>query len=197
MTTGFNIRRNMTTTETVESYGQVSPSWKNLITGETMSWDMRNNMLSYAAPLAMAKAFGGDFSSIPNCIGFIYGDREPDPFGREMTWNDLMADLDEKSDDIQIQTFSSSPSVQTSVEDGKTVNAVTFHAHSTSEAGLNGIEFAAGTTVYQAVLLNKSGDSSDPKYTILARVSLKKNGGRYAVKPEDFEIALDWRVKFL
>lgn len=144
---------------------------------------------------------------------------------RQQTWNDLKIELAEKNADIQVQPFSYSPSLSkvtrninidsnsapantSESSSGNTQvteegTAVTFHMHSDSVTkGAFGVyNSAAGSTsstifttdtyIYQAVLLNKTGNN----YKVLARVSLGENGVYY-MKPENFEVAIDWTVKF-
>ena len=193
--------------------GSVRPEFVNLATGRTMSWDDRHNTLTYSASMAMAAAFGGDPRHIPNRIGFIYGSGDSSQesvstsFDRNQTWESLRNDLGDDKD-VQIRPFSYSPSMKTtektdsssSSSSSSDVDAkfysVTFHACSDSQTpGAihpdSGKIFTADMRVYQAVLLNVTGDDK----TVLARVSLA-DGGTYKSKPKDFEIALDWTIKF-
>ena len=220
----------MKTTDTMNSRGQVSPSFIDIRTGERVAWPARHNTLSYDAAHAMALAFGGDDSLVPNRVGLVYGPSGDTSFSRidrDQAWDDLVYDLSSKRADVQVQPFSYSPSfVQigagSSGSSGSSGSlgssespdpsgdkqgwAVVFHAHSdsvtsgaigsvgssgSSGSGESGMIFTSGMYIFQAVLLNYSGG----KYTVLARVSLD-NAGTYYAKPENFEVALDWTVKF-
>ena len=76
-------------------------------------------------------------------------------------------------------------------------NAVTFHAHSDSQTPgsfgtcTDGRIFDTNMRIYQAALLN----ITDRETYVLARVSLK-HGDVYLAKPDGFEVALDWTIKF-
>lgn len=76
-------------------------------------------------------------------------------------------------------------------------NAVTFHAHSDSQTPgsfgtcTDGRIFDTNMRIYQAALLNITGGET----YVLARVSLK-HGDVYLAKPDGFEVALDWTIKF-
>lgn len=211
----------MKITEIMNTKGMVTPSFIDIRTGKRVEWTMRHNTLSYSAAEAMACAFGGDPSFIPNRIGIIYGAEEDpqfdNPISREQSWDSLREELADKNADIQVQSFSYSPSVKKitrNISDGSSSSpshdpitgegtAVTFHMHSDSvtegifgtynddaNAAVSTI-FTTNTRIYQAVLLNKNRDT----YKVLARVSLDSNG-RYYTKPENFEVAIDWTVKF-
>lgn len=216
----------MKKTDTMNSRGQVTPSFIDIRTGERVPWPARHNTLSYDAAHAMALAFGGDDSLLPNRIGFVYGPNGSTTFSRidrAQSWDDFVYDLSSKSANVQIQPFSYSPSFAQVGGDGSSGSgpasassespdpsgdkqgwAVVFHAHSDSvtpgaigASGGSGSSsssssiFSSSSYIFQAVLLN----SSNGKYTVLARVSLD-NGGTYYTKPENFEVALDWTVKF-
>ena len=218
----------MTTSDMINAKGQVSPCFVNLKTGEKMPWEQRHNTISFDATHAMALAFGGDRSMIPNKIGFVYGEADASisfaTISRQQSWSDLVYELQEKGANLQVQPFSYSPSFtqisrpagrasgsgssgasgasgDSSKDDTAVVSyagwAVTFHAHSDSVTpgaigySSDSMIFTSGNAIFQALLLNKTND----KYTILARVSLD-HGGTYYTKPENFEVALDWTIKF-
>lgn len=202
--------------------GFVTPYFVNRNTGEEIRFEKRKNQLSYMSAEAMAAAFGGDPSFIPSRVGFIYGPAGAEftgGIGRRQTWQSLLNELANASADVQVVSFSYSPSLGggsggASVDDSssssgesspaeegdycninppKASNEVTFHAVSNShDAGARGtIAFKTDDYIYQAVLLGvKNG-----KHYVISRVSLG-NGGTYLQKPEGFEIALDWTVVF-
>jgi hypothetical protein len=108
------------------------------------------------------------------------------------------------SPDATSSSIASSPESDSSNEDEKVSYpgwAVTFHAHSDSVtagkfgtvgSGSSGsMIFTSGMYIFQGLLLNERSG----KYTILARVSLD-NSGTYYAKPDNFEIAIDWTIKF-
>lgn len=210
----------MTATETMGSRGFVEPSFIDIRTGKRMPWHGRHNTLSYDAAHAMALAFGSDDSLVPNRIGIVYGvenDTEFATIDRYQPWDSFVHELQDVGADVQIQPFSYSPSFTQVTKGGVSSGdssddsgsgqeaqqgwAVTFHAHSDSVtpgalgtaggSSSSGMIFTSGMYIFQAVLLNESGS----KRTVLARVSLD-NAGVYYAKPENFEIALDWTVKF-
>lgn len=217
----------MKAADIVRSRGHVVPSFVDIATGRRIPWDGRHNTISFDATHAMALAFGGDSSLIPNKIGIIYGSTQSTDFatvGRSQSWTDLVHEMQDKHADVQVQPFSHSPSflpitrggsssastVSSSPEESPAQEAespsstqypgwaVTFHAHSDSctpgaadTASSGAMIFTTGMYIFQAVLLNETRG----KYTILARVSLANNGVYYT-KPENFELALDWTIKF-
>lgn len=87
-------------------------------------------------------------------------------------------------------------------------NIVEFHAvtrtghgakyiYPTTGDGLYCGALAKGNAIHRAILLGDSKEYSTRRkeYTVLAMVDLKKNG-KYREKPENYELALDWRVTF-
>lgn len=202
----------MKTNDKIRSKGQVTPSFIDIKTGKKIPWGSRHNTISFDATHAMALAFGGDDSLIPNRIGIIYGGENAtfDTIGRNQSWDELSNELTDDGANVQVQPFSFSPSFeQISRSDINSTSdvtypgwSVTFHAHSDSNtpgaisssspgSGSDVSIFTSGTKIYQAVLLNESLG----KYTILARVSLDSNGSYYT-KPDNFEVAIDWTIKF-
>ena len=184
--------------EIMNARGEVTPSFVNIATGERVPWPSRHNTLSYDAAKAVAMALGGDASLIPDRIGIIFGDEETTSFktiDRNQTWSELQEELRELSADVQIRPFSYSPSlVSVSKSDTESGWGVVFHSHSDSStegAVSSGNIFTSGKYIFQAVLLHKNSED----YTVLARVSLI-SGSKYLQKPENFEVALDWTVKF-
>lgn len=183
----------------------------------------RHNTLSYDAAGAVAAAYGGDTSCIPKYIGFIYGnDSSPTELAevtdRDMRWSDVKSEMKEIGGNILVCRFISTPELSTNEgEPGSDDqpsgeyhdNAVTFrsctrsgaagtYAFDTSEESGFAGEFKDGMYLYHAVLLGDVPCQScqeEKQYRILARVSLEK-GGRFRKKPEDYELALDWKVSF-
>jgi len=192
--------------------GFVTPSFVDVKTGEKVPFKVRHNTLSYMSAEAMAAAFGGDPSYIPSKIGFVYGESGSGPSGeisRTQTWDMFMDELSDSGSDVQIVSFSYSPSLggekpasgssdssSPGHEGGDYTNikptgsnAITFHAVSNSQtAGYRGsAAFKMDDYAYQAVLLGYH----ERKYYVLSRVSLDD-----AQKPDGFEIALDWTIVF-
>lgn len=195
--------------------GFVNPSFVEVGTGTRIPFKMRHNTLSFMSAEAMAAAFGGDPSYIPSMVGFIYGKSNGSFVGditRRQSWDDLMDSLNDNSADIQIVSFSYSPSLggentdpSGSSSSGENEsdysnikptgsNAITFHAVSNSQdAGFLETEaFKTNDYIYQAVLLGYNGG----KRYVISRVSLKDPNLGYLRKPENFEVALDWTVVF-
>lgn len=142
---------------------------------------------------------------------------------RDMSWSDVGAEMRRIGGNILVSRFSSVPELSTNpgYEDSNDSNdsndagpryngnAVTFRACTRSGAagtyafdtstgsGFAG-EFGDGMYLYHAVLL---GDGrcrrcqDEREYVVLARVSLAK-GGSFRMKPEDYELSLDWKVTF-
>lgn len=202
--------------------GFVAPCLVDLNTGRRIPFGVRKNTLSYMSAEAMAAAFGGDPSYIPARIGFIYGTDESTlsgNIGRSQNWDDLKLELGNAGADIQVVSFSYSPSLggwsaggspdssdsgdsgsDAYYEDYCTIkptgaNAITFHAVSNSQdqGELGGAAFGSGAKILQAVLLGL-GKKPD-EYYVISRVSLDKNGTPQT-KPEGFELALDWTIVF-
>jgi hypothetical protein len=178
---------------------------------------MKCNTLLYAFPTAMAKALAGDPSMLPTHIGFIYGDSGSSeatftwtPGDRDVTWSSIADEIAVSGEgakfNMQISRLDYTPSLST-VALGEAANssnnAVSFTG--ITESGSEGVTLAfAGaqyetaegiaenSTIYQAVLLAKTGESS---YTALARVDLKD--GTYPVKSSDArEFSVFWRIAF-
>lgn len=195
--------------ETLQARGFVDPAFVNPETGERIPWGNRHNTLTYLSASAMAAAFGGNADCIPNSIGIIYGsgDAPSDDLSRSQNWEALGVELKDKKANVQIRSFSYSPSITASDEvyEGREIkgNMVTFHMCSDSQTGGafpygEAAIFNNGQKIFQAVLLNVK-DGRAP--LILARVSLEdktasSSGSSYKAKPENFEVALDWTVKF-
>ena len=195
--------------ETLQARGFVDPAFVNPVTGERIPWDNRHNTLTYLSASVMAAAFGGNADYIPNSIGIIYGSggAPSDDFSRSQDWEALGAELEGKKANVQIRSFSYSPSITASDEvyEGREAkgNMVTFHMCSDSQTGGafpygEASIFNSEQQIFQAVLLNVR-DGRSP--LILARVSLEdkaasSSGSSYKAKPDNFEVALDWTVKF-
>jgi len=204
--------------------GYVSPFMVDVRTGKRIPFGMRRNTLSYMSAEAMAAAFGGDPSYIPARMGFIYGPETATlsgSIGRRQSWDELILELGNANADVQVVSFSYSPSLggwrdggdsgsssssdSSSGSDGAPyegdyctikptgANAITFHAVSnSSDGGMRGSDaFKNGDRIFQAVLLGWHGGD----YYVISRVSLDKNGS-FQQKPQGFEIALDWTIVF-
>ena len=191
--------------------------------GARIPFVARHNTLSYAAAGAVAAAYGGDDTFVPKYIGFIYGgDSSPtelaDLSDRDMRWDDVKSEMKRIGGNILVCRFISPPELSTNQPDPGSAeedpkeysdNAVTFrsctrsgaagtYAFDTSEESGFAGEFGDGMYLYHAVLLGDGPCQScqeEKEYRILARVSLEK-GGRFRKKPEDYELALDWKVSF-
>ena len=193
---------------------------------EKIPFSARHNTLSYMAAGAVAAAYGGDTSLVPKYIGFVYGDDASpteiaDVSDRDMRWDDVKEEMKTIGGNILVCRFLSPPELSTNPGSGDSNdsndrgygeyknNAVTFRActrsgaagtyafDTSSESGFAG-EFGDGMYLYHAVLLGEVPCQScqeEREYTVLARVSLEK-GGRFRKKPEDYELALDWKVSF-
>lgn len=212
-------KRRMKRSETAcVAKGFVAPSLTNVVTGEKIPFELRHNTLSYTSAEAMAAAFGGNPSYIPARVGFIYGGSGSAIDGaisRSQSWDALMDQLKANDADIQVVSFSYSPSLGGEKPDSSSSesdsssdpggdysnikpggsNAVTFHAVSNSQdVGERDKTkaFGYGDSIYQAVLLGLH----DGKYYVLSRVSLADKSAGYLKKPENFEVALDWTVVF-
>ena len=199
--------------------GYVNPSFVDVRTGERIPFKIRHNTLSYMSAEAMAAAFGGDPSYIPSKVGFIYGESNnaPDIGGRLQTWESLKNGLASASADVQVVSFSYSPSLggekQGNSSDSSSSsssfdesvycnikptgsNAITFHAVSNSSDGGEidkSSVFKAQDRIFQAVLLGFNAG----KHYVISRVSLyDDNAGDYLQKPENFEVSLDWTIVF-
>ncbi len=181
--------------------GEVSPRFLNVSTGEVVEWPRRHNAISRAATTVIAATLGGDESMIPNRIGIVYGAQETPNFSeisRDQDWDALKTELESKRADVQVSPFSYTPSLSSVTRsDGAVGSGVTFHSHSDDVTkGAFGTAdstiFTTGEYIYQAVLLNVR-DGRNP--IIVARASLK-GGSEYYTKPKNFEVAIDWTIKF-
>lgn len=197
--------------------GVVNPYFIDVSTGRKIPFSRRNNQLSFMSAEAMAAAFGGDPSYIPSKVGFIYSPLDAVFSGyidRRQTWDALIRELGSANADVQVVSFSYSPSLggydfgggdssdSSGSGDGSSdyctikptgSNAITFHAVSNSQdKGARGtVPFKQNDYIYQAVLLGSHGG----EYYVISRVSLDKNA-TYLQKPNRFEIALDWTIAF-
>jgi hypothetical protein len=184
----------------------------------------RHNTLSYCAAGSVAAAYGGDTSLVPRYIGFVYGN-DPSPtelaevVDRDMRWDEVKSEMKRIVGNILVCRFVAPPELSTNPGEPDSAessgsgeyenNAVTFrsctrsgaagtYAFDTSEESGFAGEFGDGMYLYHAVLLGDVPCQScqeEKRYRILARVSLEK-GGRFRKKPEDYELALDWKVSF-
>lgn len=129
--------------------GFVSPSFVDVATGERMPFCVRSNKLSYMSAEAMAAAFGGDPSFIPNRIGFIYGSEPMMPtesvITRTQSWDLLLKELSSSEPnatvDVQIVNFSYAPSLGAEKSQSK--------------------PFAGGDSSFMSSSDSPSGDSHD------------------------------------
>lgn len=134
---------------------------------------VRDNTACVAAASAIAAAYAGDISLVPCGVVFLYGDDgvvDGLTLDGELTWQAVIDSGVEKTD---VLAFSYRATV-----DG---TKVTFHART------QGI--ASGKSIKAACLVGHSKDGLG--YEVLAVVDL---GGKK--KPADFEMSIDWTVKF-
>lgn len=104
----------MRAVDTMMARGSVVPHLIDIKTGKTIPFGRRHNTLSFAAADAMAAAFSGDLSRVPNRIGIIYGADDDNPaltISRDQSWSNLKADLTAASANVQIRPFSFAPSL--------------------------------------------------------------------------------------
>lgn len=150
-------------------------------TGESVEFCSKHNMTTYAAADAVAAAYAGDSAYIPKKIAFIFGDSPSVTSGytRETTWGDV------KNDNSYVITgFSYAPTLS-SDDDVYKFNKITFHGRTE--------DIPDNKYVYKACLLGKGTGGAD--YSLLAVVDLGVDG-TYKPKPQDFEMSIDWAVKF-
>jgi len=205
------------TYDTSRAHGRIRARWVS--DGfEKDSFEVHNTM-SYAAADVLAAAYGGDASRIPKYIGYLYAgdDKVPPPITRDMTWKSVKQIAKDIGGNIQVNRFSRKPSTYVSeIVDSNdqplyTGNVVEFHA--VSRSGVDG-EYGAdisgmsnfagplhsGDTIYRAILLGDGIPCDDEnKYTVLAMVDMAKDIGgskTYRKKPDNYELAIDWRVTF-
>lgn len=141
---------------------------------------------------------------------------------RNMRWDDLRSEAAACGANVLVSGFSSPATVST-VERGSgddavevtgpgsvyTGNAVTFHAVTRSgsagryafdtSGGTYAVELADGHYMYHALLLGLPRGKTEEEafrdgFRILGRVALSRGGFR--AKPQDYELAVDWRVSF-
>jgi len=148
------------------------------------------------------------------------------PITRNMTLASIRAEVEDIAGNMLVVRFSRRPSIAVNVApepedscdnmisegspetDVYQGNIVEFHAvtrsdkdgiyeSSTSADSVFAGPLTSGKAIHRAVLL---GDGRNPceesdRYTVLAMVDLKKHK-TYRLKPENYELALDWRVTF-
>ncbi len=156
--------------------------------GSSVPLGGRSNLATYAAADALAAAYAGDPSGMPCRIAFLYGSDEDavlDGPSRGLRWSDV---LDEYPDGgtpkgSVVTAFSYAPTLQ-ATNDRYGMNKVVFHGRT---QGL-----PDNCVLYRACLLGRGRDS---EYNLLAIVDLASSGS-YRRKPEGFELAVDWAVKF-
>lgn len=187
-----------------EMRGRVSGTW--YCPGCAYPAFSRHNQLSYSSCDVFARMLAGDTAYTPRYIGVIYGSAaEPgdiaQPDNRYMTWSGLATELASVGGNIQIAPFTYSPTITVDGDEARYAgNATVFGAHTRSGAAATygfplaepyAGPMAAGANLYHAVLLAKPQD-----YVVVARVSLRDPGQAYPVKPDGFELALDWQISF-
>lgn len=128
-----------------------------------------HNTTCAKAANALAAAYAGETSLVPRKVAFVYGDSAADAptLNRETTWESL-AEFDKS-----IVGFSYRPTVDE--------NKVIFHARTQGVPD--------NKLLYAACLLGASTVGNE--YEVLAVVDLGSKE-----KPADFELSLDWTVKF-
>lgn len=148
------------------------------------------------------------------------------PIVRNMTLATIRSEVEDIKGNMLVVRFSRRPSIAVNVApeaedscdnmisegEGETAvyqgNIVEFHAVTRSDkdgiyessTGADSVfagPLTSGKAIHRAVLL---GDGRAPceendRYTVLAMADLRKHG-TYRLKPEDYELALDWRVTF-
>ena len=128
------------------------------------------NTACVAATSALASAYAGDTSLVPKYVAFLYSNERKDlAIDASTTWQSVI----DSGYSINRVDFS----YRATVDDNK----VTFHART---------EGIPDSTIYAACLLGKSPKSSD-SFEVLAIVDLGEKQ-----KPTDFELSIDWTVKF-
>jgi hypothetical protein len=192
--------------------GTVTLFWFNPSTNETIHIETVHNTLTYGAADALAAAYGGDLSYIPRYMGFAFvgTDYKPSTPSRDCTINTLDKEFVSENvrlGDIQVVNFSFAPTLSvddTSIESISNLeqsytryenNAVTFHAHTVASGKYlfdSSSDFGDNKAIPFAVLLAKNNNG----YKVLARVSLLDGNNNAKVRPEGFELALDWKVTF-
>lgn len=138
--------------------------------GETGAF-VENNTACVKASDAIAAAYAGDTSLVPRKVAFLYSTQQKElSINQETTWLDVV----NSGYSMNIVNFSYRPTVDS--------NLVTFHAMTQGDLSGN---------IYAACLLGDTRSGRDDEYEVLAIVDL---GGRK--KPDDFELSIDWTVKF-
>ena len=201
--------------------GSVSARWVS--GGSSFGRFEADNMMSYASASVLAAAYGGDDTKIPKYVGFLYGSGDPaglPDITRDMSWQSVMDMAAAVNGNVQVVNFNRKPTMYTinppegsnDLDDGPNPgpykdNVVEFHA--VTRTGLDGQygndtsgssdfagPLASGMTIFRAILLGDGVPCDDDnRYTVLAMVSMAKNGV-YRQKPDNYELAVDWRVTF-
>ena len=163
--------------------------WLSASDGRVEHIDTVHNTATYGTADAAARAYAGDLSMIPQSIVFLY-DNDPDSTsmetllgnGRSLVWEDVIEEFGENHTDPEIP-FSYAPSIESSDTDKYSGNKVVLHGV-TQDVDENSVN---SVYIHGACLVGKSGQD----YRLLAIVDLGSK-----MKPADFELSIDWAVKF-
>lgn len=198
--------------ERITAKGRVETAWTD---GRTTVRDHSvHNALSYTAADVMAAAYGGDSSRIPKYVGFVYGPASQpalEPVSRDMDWDSVREAIAAVGGNMQVVRFSRKPTISRpgpdESNDGGEYEGNTVEFHAISRSGVDGVyaddtsgqsgfagQLTAGMYLYRSVLLGDPANCEDG-YTVLGMADLAK-GGSYRAKPDNYELALDWRVTF-
>ena len=187
--------------------------------GDTIPLIRRSNIITYSAADIMARLVGGDVSYIPKHIGFLYGADadpsliDPDLLPISTRRNHPWSVISNNATALPVKNVLVAPLVLSpaweSTADVYTGNVVTvssftgaFLEYAFPTGGSSyapGIESLPVDSIYfyHAILLNRREIGSSIIYTPFARVSLRDTvTGLFKAKPEGFELALYWTLKF-
>ena len=158
--------------------------------GDTIEIEGRHNTTTYSSADAVALAYAGDSSMVPDRIVFLHGTDTLCRLGsptRATTWEDIERACVESDGSLSYDEtmFSFAPTVDSSSDKFYEFNRVTFHGRTQN--------IPDGNRIYMACLTGnkRNGDGK----VLLAIVDLA-NEGVYRQKPHDFELSIDWAVKF-
>lgn len=190
--------------------GFVTGRWLNLRTGEMVPAFARRNQLTYSAADVMAQLLAGAQDMAPKFIGFIYGDAYSvpgslvDPSYRAQTWSALGTELGEVHGNIQIAPITLAPTIAVDGDPALYIgNSAIMTAH-TSASATYGFPLTSpyagamdtGSYLYHVMLLTRRSVAGGYSYTPVARATLGEPGPVYQVKPDGFELAVDWQITF-
>ena len=186
----------------------IAEAYSSLTTGRVVArfvkGDMKivacdtHNVIMNATADSLAQLYAGQARIYPSRRGFIYGSSANTGWTQNLspalTYDGLISELSDHSANLQIVNFSFSPSLSSSDTSKYKTNVVSFHGHTDPDAEVaisDGVEMEDTSKIFGAVILD-----ANTKPTLLNRVVLADSQDNPLVRPEGFELTLDWSINF-